>query len=164
MQDHIDPETGVRCQTMATMRTAFVSIPSSLPAEGGPSYPVIWPRTPYGITNAGGGANHDVSRVLPDPAEPLRGSILRGWRNIVAHGYAAVYQIRADVSDQRARTGYMRTTSDGWDTLEWIASRMTNGRVGMSGSSAGATTTYAAASTKHPSRRHFCTGWRIQHL
>ena len=31
----------------------------------------------------------------------------------------------------------------------------TNGRVGMSGSSAGATTTYAAAATKHPSLKAF---------
>ena len=42
------------------------------------------------------------------------------------------------------------------DTLEWIASQeWTDGRVGMSGSSAGATTTYAAASTKHPSLKAF---------
>lgn len=129
-----------------------------LPAYGGPSSPVILQRTPYGITGAGGEANHDVSRAwLPDPAEPLRGSILRGWRNIVAHGYAAVYQ------DTRGRFGsegedrvYADDASDGWDTLEWIASQeWTNGRVGMSGSSAGATTTYAAASTRHPSLKAF---------
>jgi predicted acyl esterase len=29
----------------------------------------------------------------------MRGSILRGWRNIVGHGYAAVYQ------DTRGRHG-----------------------------------------------------------
>ena len=160
MQDHIDPETGARChQTMVTMRDGVrLNTFIFLPTEGGPSYPVILQRTPYGITSAGGGANHDVSRAwLPDPAEPLRGSILRGWRNIVAHGYAAVYQ------DTRGRFGsegedrvYADDASDGWDTLEWIASQeWTNGRVGMSGSSAGATTTYAAASTKHPSLKAF---------
>ena len=160
MQDHIDPETGARChQTMVTMRDGVrLNTFIFLPTEGGPSYPVILQRTPYGIASAGGGANHDVSRAwLPDPAEPLRGSILRGWRNIVAHGYAAVYQ------DTRGRFGsegedrvYADDASDGWDTLEWIASQeWTNGRVGMSGSSAGATTTYAAASTKHPSLKAF---------
>ena len=102
MQDHIDPETGARChQTMVTMRDGVrLNTFIFLPTEGGPSYPVILQRTPYGIASAGGGANHDVSRAwLPDPAEPLRGSILRGWRNIVAHGYAAVYQ------DTRGRFG-----------------------------------------------------------
>jgi hypothetical protein len=29
---------------------------------------------------------------LPSAAEPMRGSILRGWRYIVARGYVAVYQ------------------------------------------------------------------------
>ena len=111
---------------MATMRDGVrLNTFIFLPAEGGPSYPVILQRTPYGITSAGGGANHDVSRAwLPDPAEPLRGSILRGWRNIVAHGYAAVYQ------DTRGRFGsegedrvYADDASDGWHTLEWIASQ-----------------------------------------
>ncbi len=81
MPYHIDPETGVCCyQTMVTMRNGVqLNTFVFLPAEGGPSHPVILQRTPYGITSAGGEANHDVSRSwLPDPAEPLRGSILRG--------------------------------------------------------------------------------------
>src|SRR6185369_8944172 len=84
-------------------------------------------------------------------------SILRGWRNIVANGYAAVYQ------DCRGRHGsegedrvYADDAADGYDTLDWIAAQpWTNGRVGMSGSPAGATTTFAAASTRHPSLRAF---------
>src|ERR1700734_3722678 len=40
--------------------------------------------------------------------------------------------------------------------LDLIAGQAwSNGRVGMSGSSAGATTTFAAASTRHPSLRAF---------
>src|SRR5262249_45872030 len=90
-------------------------------------------------------------------SEPLRGSILRGWRAIVAHGYVAVYQ------DTRGRHGsegedrvYADDAADGHDTLEWIAGQpWTNHRVGMAGSSAGATTTFAAASTRHPTLRAF---------
>src|SRR5205814_10398131 len=41
---------------------------------------------------------------------------------------------------------------DGYDTLDWISQQeWCNGRIGMSGSSAGATTPFAAASTRHPS-------------
>ncbi|MBV8118867.1 MAG: CocE/NonD family hydrolase [Alphaproteobacteria bacterium] len=87
----------------------------------------------------------------------MRGSILRGWRAIVARGYAAVYQ------DCRGRHGsegedrvYADDAADGHDTLEWIAQQpWTNQRVGVSGSSAGATTAFAAASTRHPSLRAF---------
>src|SRR5712671_3932622 len=77
----------------------------------------------------------------------MRGSILRGWRNIVARGYVAVYQ------DCRGRHGsegedrvYADDAADGYDTLDWIAGQdWCNQRVGMSGSSAGAITTFAAA-------------------
>lgn len=51
---------------------------------------------------------------------------------------------------------YADDASDGWDTLEWVSAQdWANGRVGMSGSSAGATTTYAAASTRHPTLQAF---------
>jgi putative CocE/NonD family hydrolase len=129
-----------------------------LPQTGGPSYPVILQRTPYGITSSDGKANMDCTRGwLPSPDAPMRGSILRGYRNIVAHGYAAVYQ------DTRGRYGsegedrvYADDASDGYDTLEWISKQAwCNGTVGMSGSSAGATTTFAAASQRHPILRAF---------
>src|SRR5437773_4318500 len=129
-----------------------------LPANGGPRFPVILHRTPYGIAAADACDKFDCTRAwLPNPAEPMRGSILRGWRAIVAHGYAAVYQ------DCRGRHGsegedrvYADDAADGHDTLEWIAAQpWTNGRVGMSGPSAGATQTFAAASTRHPSLRAF---------
>jgi predicted acyl esterase len=58
-----------------------------LPESGGPRYPVILQRTPYGITSPEGQHVTDCTRGwLPDPKMPLRGSILRGWREIVHHG------------------------------------------------------------------------------
>jgi uncharacterized protein len=129
-----------------------------LPRSGGPRWPVILHRTPYGITATDAADKTDFTKAwLPNREEPLRGSILRGWRNIVAHGYAAVYQ------DTRGRHGsegedrvYADDAADGRDTLDWIASQTwSNHMVGMSGSSAGATTTFAAASTRHPTLRAF---------
>src|ERR1700757_4373791 len=156
----VDDQTGVRgFQVMVPMRdgtrlNTFVFLPGS----GGPHWPVILHRTPYGITASDASDKTDCTKAwLPNTEEPLRGSILRGWRNIVAHGYAAVYQ------DTRGRHGsegedrvYADDAADGYDTLEWIAGQpWTNHRVGMSGSSAGATTTFAAASTRHPALRAF---------
>jgi uncharacterized protein len=153
-------EPGVRCsQAMVRMRddvrlNTFVYLPDT----DRPSYPVILQRTPYGITSSDGKANTDCTRGwLPSPDAPMRGSILRGYRNIVAHGYAAVYQ------DTRGRYGsegedrvYADDAADGYDTLEWISrQRWCNGMIGMSGSSAGATTTFAAASQRHPNLRAF---------
>lgn len=156
----VDDRTGASAfQAMVPMRdgtrlNTFVFLPGS----GGPRWPVILHRTPYGITAADASDKTDCTRAwLPNDAEPMRGSILRGWRNIVAHGYAAIYQ------DTRGRHGsegedrvYADDASDGYDTLEWIAGQSwTNQMVGMSGSSAGATTTFAAASTRHPTLRAF---------
>src|SRR6516165_7537548 len=136
--------TGARAfQAMVPMRdgvglNTFVFLPES----GGPRWPVILHRTPYGITAADARDKTDFTRAwLPSADEPLRGSILRGWRNIVVHGYAAVYQ------DTRGRHGsegedrvYADDAADGYDTLEWIAAQpWCNQMVGMSGSSAGAT-------------------------
>jgi uncharacterized protein len=156
----VDDRTGAcACQTMVPMRdgirlNAFVF----LPGTGGPRWPVILHRTPYGIASSEARDKTDCTRAwLPSAEEPMRGSILRGWRNIVAQGYAAVYQ------DTRGRHGsegedrvYADDAADGHDTLEWIAGQpWTNHMVGMSGSSAGATTTFAAASTRHPTLRAF---------
>ena len=155
-----DRASDARCaQTMVAMRDgARMNTFVFLPPAAGASFPVILHRTPYGIAGAGARDKFDVLRAwLPSPAEPMRGSILRGWRNIVEHGYAAVYQ------DCRGRHGsegedrvYADDAADGHDTLEWIAAQQwCNGRIGMSGSSAGATTTLAAASTRHPNLRAF---------
>ena len=160
MDTVIDTAAGAHAfQTMVAMRdgtrlNTFVFLPTS----GGPRFPVIVHRTPYGIAAANARDKFDCSHAwLPNPAEPMRGSILRGWRAIVGRGYAAVYQ------DCRGRHGsegedrvYADDAADGYDTLEWIAAQpWSNQRVGMSGSSAGATTTFAAASTRHPSLRAF---------
>jgi len=156
----IDNSTNTRgFQVMVPMRdgtslNTFVFLPGS----GGPCWPVILHRTPYGITAADVPDKTDVRKAwMPSAEEPLRGSILRGWRNIVAHDYAAVYQ------DTRGRHGsegedrvYADDAADGEDTLDWIANQpWSNQMVGMSGSSAGATTTFAAASTRHPTLRAF---------
>jgi putative CocE/NonD family hydrolase len=156
----VDDRTGAGAfQVMVPMRdgtrlNTFVF----LPGDDGPRWPVILHRTPYGITVAGSYDKTDCTRAwIPSAEEPLRGSILRGWRDIVAHGYAAVYQ------DTRGRHGsegedrvYADDAADGYDTLEWIARQpWTSHRVGVSGSSAGATTAFAAASTRHPTLRAF---------
>ena len=146
-------------QTMVTMRDGVrLNTFVFLPQNGSSQFPVILHRTPYGIAGAGARDKFDCTHAwLPNPAEPMRGSILRGWKAIVAHGYAAVYQ------DTRGRHGsegedrvYADDAADGHDTLDWIARQeWCNGMVGMSGSSAGATTTFAAASTRHPNLRAF---------
>ncbi len=129
-----------------------------LPEAGGPTFPVILQRTPYGITAPQGEAIFDSTKGwLPNEGEEMHGSILRGWKTIVAHGYAAVYQ------DTRGRYGsegidrvYADDAADGYDTLEWISKQSwSDQQVGMSGSSAGATTTLAAASARHPTLRAF---------
>src|SRR5260370_22959496 len=155
-----DTTTGARCfQVMVAMRDGTrLNTSVFLPGNGGPRWPVILHRTPYGITVSDARDKTDCTKAwLPSAEEPLRGSILRGWRNIVAHGYGAIYQ------DTRGRHGsegedrvYADDAADGYDTLDWIAGQTwTNHLVGMSGSSAGATTTFAAASTRHPTLRAF---------
>src|SRR5258708_25277990 len=144
-------------QTMVTMRDGVrLNTFVFLPQNGSSQFPVILHRTPYGIAAADARDKFDCTHAwLPNPAEPMRGSILRGWRTITGRGYAAVYQ------DCRGRHGsegedrvYADDAADGYDTLEWIAAQpWTNQRVRMSGSSAGATTTFAAASTPPPNPR-----------
>jgi putative CocE/NonD family hydrolase len=146
-QTYVDMRDGVKLNT-------FVF----LPAEGGRQFPVILHRTPYGITTPPGQAVTDPAHGwLPSAAEPMRGSMLRGWKAIVARGYATVYQdTRGRYASEGEDRVYADDAADGYDTLAWIADQpWTNQRVGMSGSSAGATTTLAAASTRHPSLRAF---------
>ena len=91
---------GVRSfQTMVPMRDgARLNTFVFLPENGGPRFPVILHRTPYGIAAAGARDKFDHTNAwLPSAAEPMRGSILRGWRNIVASvfGYAGRHQANA---------------------------------------------------------------------
>jgi putative CocE/NonD family hydrolase len=151
---------GARCfQAMVPMRdgvrlNTFVFLPES----GGPRFPAILQRIPYGITWPPGQHLTDCTKGwLPDPNTPMLGAILRGWREIVRHGYAAVYQdCRGRFGSEGEDRAYGDDAADGYDTLEWIASdSWTNHRVGLSGSSAGATTALAAASQPHPTVRAF---------
>lgn len=151
---------GARCfQAMVPMRDGVrLNTFVFLPLQQEPPYPVILQRTPYGITLSGEADFKDCEKGwLPDPQAPLRGSLLRGWREIVRRGYAAVYQ------DTRGRYGsegedrvYCDDAFDGYDTVDWISTESwSNNCVGVSGSSAGATTALAAASQGHPSVRAF---------
>ncbi len=154
-----DSQTGRCFQAMVPMRDGIrLNTFVFLPTQGGPTFPVILQRTPYSISLPESAAYTDPHNGwLPSSAQPLRGSILRGWRQITEHGYAAVYQ------DTRGRYGsegedrvYADDAADGHDTLKWIAEQeWTNQQVGLSGSSAGATTALAAASQRHPSLRAF---------
>ncbi len=151
---------GYRClQAMVPMRDGVrLNTFVYLPAQGGPRFPVIVQRTPYGITAIQGVDSHDPTKGwLPDPARPMAGALKQGWRRIVEHGYAAVYQ------DCRGRNGsegedhvYGDDATDGYDLLEWIdAEPWSDGNVGLSGSSAASTTALAAASQRHRSVRAF---------
>ena len=154
---------GVRMfQTMVTMRDgAQLNTFVYLPEQGGPRFPVILQRTPYGITaglTAGSAGYTDCRHGwLPSADAPMRGSILRGYKNIVARGYVAVYQdTRGRYASEGEDRVYADDAADGYDTLAWIAGEpWCNQMIGMSGSSAGATTTFAAASQRHPSLRAF---------
>ena len=121
-----DTTSGARLmQAMVPMRDGVrLNTFVFLPPEGA-RFPAILHRTPYGIAAAEARDKYDVLHAwLPNPAETMRGSILRGWRAIVAHGYAAVYQ------DCRGRHGsegedrvYADDAADGYDTLDWIAAQ-----------------------------------------
>src|SRR5258708_37226766 len=64
-----------------------------LPDECGPRWPVILHRTPYGMAAADPPHKLDYTRAwLPTPPEPMRASILRGWKPILEHGCVAGYQ------------------------------------------------------------------------
>ena len=129
-----------------------------LPKTGEACFPVILQRTPYGIMKPQGEAIHDPAcGWLPDPDAPMSGSILRGWRAIVQRGYAAVYQdTHGCYGSEGVDRVYADDAADGFDTLEWIAEQpWCDGNVGVSGSSAGATTAFAAASTCHPALKAY---------
>ncbi len=145
-QAFVEMRDGVRLNTLVFLP------PGSAP------FPVILERTPYGITQPQGQHTTDPAHGwLPDPAQPLRGSILRGWKAITAHGYACVYQdTRGRYASEGEDRVYCDDAADGYDTIDWIAEQpWCNGRIGMAGSSAGATTTLAAASRGHPALRAF---------
>ena len=107
-----------------------------------PLYPAIIQRVPYGIGAPG---------VLPGPDIPS-GAILRGWKAITDHGYAAVFQdTRGRFASEGKDRVYLDEGRDGYDTIEWVAAQpWCNGKIGMAGSSAGGIASYAAAGNKPP--------------
>lgn len=146
-QAFVEMRDGVRLNTLVF-----------LPAVAGANFPVILARTPYGITTPQGQHMTDPAHGwLPAPEQPLRGSILRGWQAITARGYACVYQdTRGRYASEGEDRVYFDDAEDGFDTIDWIAAQTwCNGRIGMAGSSAGATTTLAAASQQHPALQAF---------
>ena len=85
----VDDRTGARAfQAMVPMRDgARLNTFVFLPGSGGPRWPVILHRTPYGIAAADARDKTDCTRAwLPSEEEPMRGSILRGWRNRSCRG------------------------------------------------------------------------------
>lgn len=155
----VDPATGIRGgHEMVAMRdgvrlSTFVYLPAA-----GDRFPVIVQRTPYGIA-----AEHRLGETdpakgwLPDPAKPMLGALLRGWKAVAARGYALVYQdCRGRHDSEGIDRVYADDAADGYDALDWIAGQpWCNGHIGMAGSSAAATTTLAAASTRHPALKCF---------
>src|SRR4029077_13926339 len=85
----VDNRTGARAfQAILPMRDGVrLNTFVFLPGDGGPRWPVILHRTPYGITAGDAPDKTDCTRAwLPSAAEPLRGSILRGWGGRVRGG------------------------------------------------------------------------------
>jgi hypothetical protein len=84
---------GARCfQAMVPMHDGVrLNTFVYLPQEGGPRFPVILHRIPYGITTPQGEHIRDCTKGwLPDPRAPLLGAILRGWREIVRRGVSGL--------------------------------------------------------------------------
>ena len=94
-------------------------------------YPVILQRTPYGIGTADS-----------DPRWPLE----------IELGYARVDQdTRGRYSSQGLDRLFYDDISDGYDTLDWIATQeWCDGNIGVSGYSAPGLTTFMAAGEPHP--------------
>ncbi len=156
----VEPGTGIRgLQAMVAMRDGVrLNTFVYLPQDGGPDYPVILQCTPYGIATENVlGMTDPAQGWLPDPNKPMLGALLRGWRTIATQGYAAVFQ---DCRGRHASEGidrvYADDGADGYDTIVWISQQSwCNGRIGMSGSSAAATTILAAAAQGHPALKCF---------
>jgi putative CocE/NonD family hydrolase len=155
-----EPKTEIQCfQLMLEMRDGVkLNTFVYLPGNGKKTCPVILQRTPYGITEPKGVATTDPAKGwMPEADAPMSGSLLRGWKNIVAEGYAAVYQdTRGRFASEGEDRVYADDANDGYDTIAWIAAQpWCDQNIGMSGSSAGATTALAGASAGHPALKAF---------
>ena len=97
----------------------------------------------------------------------MRGSILRGWRAIAAHGYAAVYQeCRGRHGSEGEDRVYADDAADGYDTLEWIAGAALDQPAGRHVRLVGRRDhdlRRGLDAASEPARL-FCPGRRLQHL
>jgi len=123
-EEYVTMRDGVRLNTR-------IFLPDPNVWGSGP-YPAIVSRTPYGIGEPG---------VPPAtwPSQPL-------------HGYAYVYQdTRGRYHSEGVDRLFYNDTTDGYDTIEWVASQSwCNGKVGHAGGSALGITTYLAAGDRPP--------------
>jgi len=122
-----EPKTETQCfQLMLEMRDGVkLNTFVYLPGNGKKNCPVILQRTPYGITEPKGVATTDPTKGwMPEADAPMSGSLLRGWKNIVAEGYAAVYQdTRGRFASEGEDRVYADDANDGYDTIAWIAAQ-----------------------------------------
>jgi predicted acyl esterase len=112
-------------------------------------FPVIQERVPYGI----GSTANDASRLDPTKGSTARATaLLRGWKRITDHGYAAVFQdMRGRFGSEGADHVYGDDDRDGAAMVDWIAAQSwCDGNVGAAGSSAGSISAYAAAARRPP--------------
>lgn len=89
--------SGVRCfQAMVPMRDGIrLNTFVFLPERGGPRYPVILHRTPYGITSPGAPSVTDCTRGwLPSATEPWFDHWLKGERTGIMDQPAVFYSPR----------------------------------------------------------------------
>lgn len=105
-----------------------------LPGPIEEDYPVILTRTPYGIGEPG---------VGPEPDE---------WPFPIYYGYGYVEQdTRGRFYSEGVDYLFYNDTSDGYDTIDWIASQdWCDGNIGVAGYSAPGITAFMAGATPHP--------------
>ena len=153
-----DAASGARLlQAMVPMRDGVVSTRSFSCPRAGARFPVILHRTPYGIAppTRATSSTSCMPGCRTRPKRCAARSCAAGapsWRTAMPR----FTRTAAAATAPRARTASMPMTRR-TATTRSTGSRpaLDEQRVGMSGSSAGATTTFAAASTRHPSLRAF---------
>ena len=107
MDTIIDPTNGARCfQTMVPMRDGTrLNTFLFLPPKGGPRFPVILHRTPYGITVPQGQHVTDCTKGwLPDPETPLRGRFCEAGARSCGAAMPPSIKIAADATAPKVRT------------------------------------------------------------
>ncbi len=119
----------------------FIYLPDPDAGWGTGPFPALISRTPYGIGAAG---------VLPGAAGG--GAAIKTWKDVVAHGYAFVFQdTRGRYYSEGVDRLFADDAADGYDIVEWVAKQpWCNGKVGVEGSSASGITSYLAGALRPP--------------